>query len=207
MADPNISARDRAEIARVSAHAIDQQREVTIHFPDLDVALELRDSKRHHRELAYAHASLRHSNPQLVETHEQEMERLRERMRTIVKSIHCPDWYGENDLSEDRKLAAELEKRRETAPLTPDDDNEKARAVARIDAFVYRRSQTPEAVARSRKLKLKLKRITHTITTEEETELEELRAQYPDEYREPTQIVRALEAFIEKYRLRDNRRS
>ena len=109
------------------------------------------------------------------------MENLRQRISEIPKSIQCPEWYGKYQRDQDRKFVADLESKREKKPLTESEDNEKARAQARLDAFAYQQSQTPEGRASSRKLALSIKRFRGVLTAEEKVELERLRELFPDE--------------------------
>jgi hypothetical protein len=143
LADDHIPTAVRMAIARASATSLDQWVESRATFPELAIALELRDSKRRLRDLAYAKDCQASLNRPFTADQARELDELTERIRVIRKSIKIPDWYGEIDLKGDRALVEALESKRSKTPLTTDEDAEKARAVARYDAFLHQRRTSP----------------------------------------------------------------
>ena len=195
MANPRVSMLERVAMARSSGSALDQHVEVRFLFPDLEVALELRNCKHRAHELACAKDSEAHFGP-FTQAHQDELERMSERIREIPKSIRCAEWYGEHDRDRDRKLVEELEGKRNKTPLTETENNEKARAVAQIAAFRYQQSQTPEGKARARLFELTTR---FKLSPEERAEREALESRFP-RTDAPSPIVQKLQAFMEKYK-------
>lgn len=193
MRDPNVSPELRIKVAQVAApfiHAkpgtarskepaasakpIDGACDFTI---DPVVARAIRDDYARLTKLVQK----RYSPGSLSAAEEQEDSRLRARIAELAKAIGCPVGYGALQARKDSDRLHQLFCKRISPPscgggLRDAEDAEEAQLTARVKAY----EQSPEGLARSRILDLEMKAFWGGRTTTEQSELDGLRALYPN---------------------------
>lgn len=209
--DPGATPRQRIRAARVAAsyqHTAAQPDEVEIDDQfgfkvDPAVARMIRDDNKRLQHLwAMGVGAPRGS--------EQERAALKARVAEQSSVLECPPGYTQSDLRKDVIRLDEFDRKRASRTrLTEEEDAEEAHLGARVRAYWAPSNRSPEKVARDRISEIQsqcIKIFREGLSAAEQSELDNLRARYPDPPTDPNDdlmddpVLNGLRRMIEGFR-------